>query len=530
MKRFLTILTASALCLFVASSCSDDDEGYVPYTGPEHTPGTPGGPDAEEGVLITLPNEEEQSQSAYADQTEVGSFTFTSKKSWIVEIYEGEVTDFTSTPRSAANASWVKLYRFGAEKYNGGVGTFKLDIEVEPNYTGEDRVATIAVRGGMDIVTVTLTQSSKKEDGEELTIDWTWDMAADSCTFVLIDQFLNKNKGVFKATPTEAGTALYWQNAHSMDVMIYSYERIRESDPDLAATYRGYMEKWFQARGNNYVTAEKGFWNNYTDDMAWMSLTLMHMAEATGEQKYFAEARKIYDEYMLEPARIINDDDGWGLVWTLDKSKSEAERNARNACTNTPAGIIACKLYLKTGDEKYLKNATDIYDYMWKTGKINAEGRMAEPPLTYTQGTWTEMCRLLYHITGVSKYMLDAETCMKFTMKAGGRCCNADGILRDEGGSQDQSLFKAVCIPYMVNMTNDPLVSIVTRREIKAFLLKNAQSCWFKSMDRTLPLINMYANTNWTSPYDGAREKALHGSQTSAASLLEGVTRLPENL
>ena len=528
MKRFLTILTASALCLFVASSCNDDDDEYVPYTGPEYTPGTPGGPDAAEGVLITIPNAEEANQVAFADQLNPGSFTFVTKKTWVATIYEGVITDFSSDSRAAAKASWVRLYRYGAETYSGDVGTHTLDIELDPNYTGADRTATVAIAGGMDIVTVTITQNATKEDGEILQVEWTWDMAADSCTYVLMNQFWNDNGGFFWASAKNASNNSqyhYWQNAHSMNVMIYSYERIKDSNPELAAEYRENMEQWFQARGHNYVQpASRGFWNNYTDDMAWMSLTLMHMAEATGEQKYFNEAKKIYDEYMLEPERIIEDDLGWGLIWTLEGGG----KGGRNACTNTPAGIIACKLYLETGQQSYLDQAIAIYDYMWAAGTINEEGRMAEPPLTYTQGTWTEMCRLLYHITGESKYMLDAETCMKFTMQAGGRCCNADGILRDEGTSEDQSLFKAVCIPYMVNMTHDSKVSIDTRRSIKEFLLKNAQSCWFSSMDRSKPLENMYANYNWVSPFEGT--VGSHGCQTSAASLLEGVTRLPEDL
>ncbi|MCS3198390.1 glycoside hydrolase family 76 protein [Bacteroides thetaiotaomicron] len=39
---------------------------------------------------------------------------------------------------------------------------------------------------------------------------------------------------------------------------------------------------------------------------------------------------------------------------------------------------------------------------------------MEEPPLTYTQGTFGEACRQLYHITQESKYMDKAKQVINY--------------------------------------------------------------------------------------------------------------------
>ena len=66
---------------------------------------------------------------------------------------------------------------------------------------------------------------------------------ADSCTYVLIEQFMDKTKGTFWVSPqnisgNSANTYIYWQQAHAIDVVLYSYERIKDNNPILAATYK----------------------------------------------------------------------------------------------------------------------------------------------------------------------------------------------------------------------------------------------------------------------------------------------------
>ena len=51
---------------------------------------------------------------------------------------------------------------------------------------------------------------------------------ADSLTKVFIKEFMNTSKGTFWVTPkgvNSSNTYIYWQQAHSIDVVIYAYQR-----------------------------------------------------------------------------------------------------------------------------------------------------------------------------------------------------------------------------------------------------------------------------------------------------------------
>lgn len=56
----------------------------------------------------------------------------------------------------------------------------------------------------------------------------------------------------------------------------------------------------------------------------------------------------------------------------------------------------------------------------------------------------------LYHITNEKYYLTCAEKVISYVTTSDR--CLTNGILRNEGQSMDQSIFKAVLIPYIVNL------------------------------------------------------------------------------
>ncbi|MEW9606403.1 glycoside hydrolase family 76 protein [Bacteroides sp. L008] len=350
-------------------------------------------------------------------------------------------------------------------------------------------------------------------------IDWT--AVADSCTFVLVEQFMNKEKGTFWKSPKNVSGGsynIYWQQAHAMDVIVYAYERIKNKNPELADTYENYFRLWLKNKANNYnhdKNDETGFLNSFTDDMCWICLTLIHMSEATGDDVYINMAKTVYDTHIITRART--DAKGTGLPW---KSNDES----RNACTNSPGCLIAAKLYKKYGTENYLNDAKMLYDYIVKN-LLKGDGRVEEPPLTYTQGTFGEACRQLYHITQERQYMRKAEEVINYTMTSD-RCLQ-NWILRDEGTSMDGSIFKAVFIPYAVNLALDEKASDYVKKRIILFLQDNATVLW-NNLDRSL-YPEMYCNYYWGKVFPSG-DIASMGAQTSGASLMEGVARMLANL
>lgn len=347
---------------------------------------------------------------------------------------------------------------------------------------------------------------------------------ADTLTTVLIRQFLNAGKGTFWAVPRDQSnkdsetTYVYWQQAHAMDVIIYSYERIKEKNSSLANTYKRYMEAWFRNHANNWYHAENdptGFVNEYTDDMCWICLTLLHMSEALGVDTYADTAKTLFDDY-IEPRGWTDDDGYWGLPW-------KSNDRGRNACTNSPGCLVACKLYEKYADEHYRQVAINIWNYQnhVMTADLAGDGRVEDPPLTYTQGTFGEACRHLYHITGDDKYMKLGLKVIYYLCTSG-RCVDS-GILRHEGTSMDQSIFKAVAIPYIVNMALDEEATIGYRRLFVRFLQTNAKTLWSNLNLKKYPAT--YCNYYWAEPVDESAVPSM-GAMTSGASLMEGAARM----
>ena len=97
------------------------------------------------------------------------------------------------------------------------------------------------------------------------------------------------------------------------------------------------------------------------------------------------------------------------------------------------------------------------------------------------------------------------------------------GLLRDEGSSMDQSIFKAVLIPYLVNYVLDEKGSIAYRKRFITFLQKNANTLW-ENLD-----LNVYPKTfcnyYWGEPFDNSKVPSM-GAMVSGASLMENTARM----
>lgn len=395
---------------------------------------------------------------------------------------------------------------------------------IEPGETG-DIYWTVEAESGLDKYinpdarTITVTRINAENSNPEVKY---WSEAADSLNEVLVEEFLNKNTGTFWGSAHNAldnSDVLYWQQAHYINVLIYAYERIHQSADsqyrELAQEYKRYFQLWFENHANNWHNPD-GFYNGYTDDMCWMVLTLIHMTEATGDKSYYQEAKRLYDEDII--TRADDDGKGWALPWTDKDSK-------RIACTNNPACIGACLLYEKTQDPKYLDDAKKLYDYIVKN-IMTEDGKLEKVPLSYTQGTFIEAARRLYHLTGETRYMEKAEYVMKQTLEAG--WCTKNGLLRNEGTSSDQSVFKAIFVPYAVNFVLDSAVGRSIRTTAKEFLLYNAETLWKSNLDRN-KWPKMYCSFWWGETWSDANEEQYKGStgaHTSGCSLIENVARM----
>ncbi len=366
------------------------------------------------------------------------------------------------------------------------------------------------------------------------TIKENYETKADSMVNAFIESFMIKSKGVFNDMYQKYANNAYWTQAHAMDVIIYCYERHKEDNKTLANKYKSYMSLWYKNKANNYAgaaassttapntsTGYKMFENPYTDDMCWITLTLLHIGEATGTAAYSTIARQVFDNYIIKRAKEDEETGGLWLPWNTDAGSGP------NACTQSPATLIAAKLYQKYGTAKYLDYAKKLYAYTSKK-IVKADYRVEEPPLTYTQGTFGEACRILYHVTDEAtsvrnKYKSLAYSYINYAFTST-RCTNGKNILRHEGTSGDQSIFKAVLIPYAVNYVLDTDMPTTNRKTIADLVQKNTKTLCANLIWDRYPIV--FCNFDWTKPWTGEDKDASMGAMCSGASLLENTARM----
>ena len=366
-----------------------------------------------------------------------------------------------------------------------------------------------------------------------------YETKADSMTRAFIYTFWNNSKRAFNIKYQSYADNAYWQQAPAINVVIYNYERHKDIDPDLAKTYLNYIRLWYKNKGNNYSGAAKRtssnyfdisydytmFQNRYTDDMCWVTLALLHYGEAIENDSCSTIAKLVFDNYIISRANEDEKTGGLWLPWNTD------EGSEPNACTQSPATLIAALLYQKFGEAKYLEYAKKLYKYA-ATNIVKSEGRVGEPPLTYTQGTFAEACRILYHISDEStntknKYKNFAYTYLNCAFTSN-RCINAAGYLRDEGHDGNQSIFKAVLIPYAVNYVLDETMPQTTsqpyRKDILELILKNTSIMWKNLNISRFPRV--FCNYDWSSAYTGTNADAAMGAMCSGSSLMENTARM----
>ena len=110
------------------------------------------------GKQIELPNQSEQTQNIFADETS-GDFTFNAKSNWTATVTE-------NSPTKASSVLWLRLLLNGTETYSGSAGAINLTIELDPNHSGVERSAYITVKSGNDEITITVTQNKVTAAGK----------------------------------------------------------------------------------------------------------------------------------------------------------------------------------------------------------------------------------------------------------------------------------------------------------------------------------------------------------------------------
>ncbi len=308
-----------------------------------------------------------------------------------------------------------------------------------------------------------------------------WNRMADGMSQALIERFWGaKFEGYpdryyfnYGSDLSNMTTNHYWPQAHAMDVMVDAYMRTGEK------RYKEIFPLWWDgAPRYNFagkMNPKDPWWNVFVDDMEWIALAQIRMFEATGNTKYIAKARQMYDDWIW-PTWGPEDEAPWygGITWKTDVAKS------KNACSNGPGALIAARMYrfydkakFKGGKprEAYLSEAIKIYtweknnlfdretgavyDNMDKNGKIQKNWIF-----TYNQGTFLGAAHELYKITGDKQYLADAVQAGNYVVDR----MTKDGVLSD-ATSGDGGLFHGIFFRYFVKLINEETLDAATRQK-----------------------------------------------------------------
>ncbi len=161
--------------------------------------------------------------------------------------------------------------------------------------------------------------------------------------------------------------------------------------------------------GYQAYVASAGKDTRYIDDNQWIGLTFIDAYTRTRKQEYLDMAEVIY-RFMMTGYDTVS---GGGLYWR------EGDKTTKNTCSNGPGIILSLQLYKATGENEYLENARDLYNWVNRYLR-SPEGiyydalkvktmRIDSATYTYNTGTMLQSNVLFYLITSDKTYLNEAR-------------------------------------------------------------------------------------------------------------------------
>ena len=192
---------------------------------------------------------------------------------------------------------------------------------------------------------------------------------------------------------------------------------IMESAPEYADTLTGRvlpgLKEYLDTRRNpaaysSYInTAPES--DRFYDDNIWLGIDFTDLYGLTGNKEYLDKAEMIWEFIESGTDDVL----GGGIYWC------EQKKHSKNTCSNAPGAVFALKLHLATGEEEYLSQGKDLYDWTFRTlrdstdnlylDNISLEGKITGWKFAYNSGQMIQAGVLLYDITGEQAYLEQAR-------------------------------------------------------------------------------------------------------------------------
>lgn len=250
----------------------------------------------------------------------------------------------------------------------------------------------------------------------------------------------------------------YWWEAQLWETVMDRYERT--GDPEVRAmiddVYDGFRAQYPDVLAND--------WN---DDIGWWALGSTRAYGLTGDPRYLAAAEDLFAFVASH-----EDDTYGGGIWWKNVDVGDGGRNQKNVATNAPAVVTAMRLYAATGDRAYRDTAVRLYDWLdagfHRGGQlrdhVEGDGTYVDWDWTYNQGTFAAAALELYLDTGDDAYLADATGAVDWAIA---HLTSSGTFLRE--GLDDAGGFKAVLTRAMRS-----LIDRAGQHQYEAVLTANA--------------------------------------------------------
>lgn len=341
-------LLISMLSVLLLAACGSDDGGG-------------------NGGSFIPPSQNERNQTAYADNenTGGGGFTFTANAAWTATVTEVQPEAAvspqalkvakSSTAETGNNVVWLRLYVGDRESYSGPAGQTTLRIELDQNYTGERREATITIRSGNNTFTVTVVQEANKQDGSA-------NVDPNPVTAVNVDkETLSLEVG---------GTTTLTATVTPADATIKSV-KWSSSNPSVAEVHPVTGLVTAVGGGTSVVYATSSSNSGAADSCL---VTVAGGGSASGDLRMvtaITETAQLSSDYYSEKnGRTYN-------PYNYEFKYDESNRLKEYYIYNGKDGSLFEKLMLDYSIKDEVKVSEDSYEYPW-IFKLNAQGQVSE--------------------------------------------------------------------------------------------------------------------------------------------------------
>ena len=316
-------------------------------------------------------------------------------------------------------ANTIRLGYYSTSEPTTKVSMPTIDyIDVVPLVKTDDADSRSFYEMADELMTVVVAHLFDKDrSSDKARYQWSGNCKYDAATGTWTN---SGNETVWPQGRGFAALAMLAQAAKGTDRFDYYMNLVENAFPKFAY-YEGYQNG---SRGYHCVQWDGA--ERFHDDSDWVALGMMDCWDINHDMKFLEKGDMIWNYSMVSCWDETFTGGGcWWKDFPLAGPTNDAQ-NTKNIANNGPATVLMLRLFLATGDHKYLDDAIKIYDWMIKTllasdnlvndciyrtvksDNPNGETKINTYKAPYTSGSVIHAASLLYEITGDEKYLTTA--------------------------------------------------------------------------------------------------------------------------